>query len=439
MGKIAVYRLEVMAPDDRARIMERSLSAIFDADLNASVRQIVEDVRAHGDEAVCRALARFDGVECRPEQLRVREDEFAAARAAVSDAVVAGIRQGIANIRAFNERVLRDASWREEIAPGLEVGEQARPIDAAGLFVPSGKGSFPSVLMQIGTPAVVAGVARIVVVVPPVRGRGLEVDPAVLVVAEELGLSDVFRVNGPAGIAAVAFGTETIPRVSRVVGPGSPAVTAAQIQVQAYGCSTVMLFGPSESLSIADDSADPAVLAADYLNEAEHGLDSAAILLTDSEELLGAVEQEVERQLAELPDWRREFAEAAISRFGGAILVRDLEEAVTFANEYAPEHALIATRDPEAVATRLDHAGEILLGNTPFAAANFAIGVPATLPTGGFARVSSGVTARTFVKTSSVARTSLEALAGMAPGIVALAEHEGFPAHAAAMRIRGLG
>ena len=439
MGKIAVYRLEAMAPDDRARIMERSLSAIFDADLNASVREIVEDVRAHGDEAVCRALARFDGVECRPEQLRVGEDEFAAARAAVSDAVVAGIRQGIANIRAFNKRVLRDASWREEIAPGLEVGEQARPIDAAGLFVPSGKGSFPSVLMQIGTPAVVAGVPRIVVVVPPVRGRGLEVDPAVLVVAEELGLSDVFRVNGPAGIAAVALGTETIPRVSRVVGPGSPAVTAAQIQVQAYGCSTVMLFGPSESLSIADDSADPAVLAADYLNEAEHGLDSAAILLTDSEELLGAVEQEVERQLAELPDWRREFAEAAMSRFGGAILVRDLEEAVAFANEYAPEHALIATRDPEAVATRLDHAGEILLGNTPFAAANFAIGVPATLPTGGFARVSSGVTARTFVKTSSVARTSLEALAGMAPGIVALAEHEGFPAHAAAMRIRGLG
>lgn len=438
MAKLAIYRLETMSAEDRARILARATTAVFDEELNRGVREIVEDVRLHGDEAISRALARFDGVECPPGRLQVAEEEFAAARADVSDAVVAGIRQGIANIRAFNERLLRDASWREEIAPGLVVGEQAGPIDAAGLFVPSGKGSFPSVLMQIGTPAHVAGVPQIAVVVPPARGRGIEVDPAVLVVADELGLRDVFRVNGPAGIAAVAFGTETIPRVSRVVGPGSPAVAAAQIQVQAYGCSTVMLFGPSESVTIADGSVDPSVLAADVLNEAEHGFDSAALLLTDSAELLEQVEDEVERQLAALPDWRREFAEAAVSRFGGAVLVRDLREAVEFANEYAPEHLLVATRDPEAFLPELRHAGEILLGDTPFAAANFAIGVPATLPTGGFARVSSGVTARTFLKTSSVARTSREALARMAPGIVALAEHEGFPAHAAAIRIRGL-
>jgi histidinol dehydrogenase len=436
---MAVYRLERMNERDRERIMARATAMIFDSALNDSVREIVDDVRAHGDEAVCRALELYDGVECRPEGLRVSEEEVARARTAISADVVAGIRQGITNIRAFNERVLRGASWREEIGPGLEVGEQARPIASAGLFVPSGKGSFPSVLMQIGTPAVVAGVPRLAVVAPPARGGGFEVDPAVLVVADELGFSDVFRVNGPAGIAALAFGTETIPKVGRVVGPGSPAVTAAQVQVQAYGCSTVMLFGPSESLTIADGSADPRLLAADLLNEAEHGLDSAAILVTDAEDLVEAVQVEIARQLDGLPEWRRAFAVSAISQFGGAILVRNLDEAVAFANDYAPEHLLVATREPEPLAARLEHAGEILLADTPFAAANFALGVPATLPTGGFARTSSGVTARTFTKTSSVARTSREALARLAPGIIALAEHEGFPAHAAAIRIRGLG
>ena len=436
---MAVYRLEQMNECDRERIMARATAAIFDSALNDSVREIVEDVRAHGDEAVCRALERYDGVECRPEGLRVSEEEVARARAAISADVVAGIRQGITNIRAFNERVLRGASWREEIGPGLEVGEQARPIASAGLFVPSGKGSFPSVLMQIGTPAVVAGVPRVAVVAPPARGGGRSVDAAVLVVADELGFSDVFRVNGPAGIAALAFGTETIPKVGRVVGPGSPAVTAAQVQVQAYGCSTVMLFGPSESLTIADGSADPRLLAADLLNEAEHGLDSAAILVTDAEDLVEAVQVEIARQLDGLPELRRAFAVSSLSQFGGAILVRNLDEAVAFANDYAPEHLLVATREPEPLAARLEHAGEILLADTPFAAANFALGVPATLPTGGFARTSSGVTARTFTKTSSVARTSREALARLAPGIIALAEHEGFPAHAAAIRIRGLG
>jgi histidinol dehydrogenase len=439
MSRLAVYRLRDMPPEDRRRIMERSTAEIFEDGLNRSVREIVDDVRVHGDAGVVRALARFDGVDCPPERLRVGEDELEAARAEVSPAILRAIREGIANVRAFNERVLAGASWAEELEPGLLVGEQSRPIDSAGLFVPSGKGSFPSVLMQIGTPAVVAGVPAVAVVVPPSAGRGIGVDPAVLAVAGELGLRDVFRANGPAGIAACAFGTETFPRVRRIVGPGSPAVTAAQIQVQAHGCSTVMLFGPSESLVIADDSADPAIVAADVLNEAEHGADSAALLVTPSEALLEAVQLEVERQLEALPAWRREYAAAAISRFGGAVLVRDLDEACAFADEYAPEHLQLQTREPEALLAKLDHAGEILLGPTPFSAANYVLGIPATLPTGGYARVASGVNARTFVKTSSVGRTSPEALARLAPSILALAEHEGFPAHANAIRIRGLG
>jgi histidinol dehydrogenase len=418
-------------------MLARATAEIFDEGLAESVHEILLDVRENGDAALLRALERFDGVECPPDRIRISAEEFEAARAAIDGRVVEAIRTAIENVRSFNERVLEGVTWTQEIAPGITAGEQGRPVDSAGLFVPSGKGSFPSVLVQIGTPAVVAGVPRIAAVVPPVAGRGLEVDSAVLVVAGELGLTDVFRANGPAGIAALAFGTETIPRVGRVVGPGSPAVTSAQVQVQAFGCATVMLFGPSESLVIADEAADPVLVAADVLNEAEHGLDSAALLVTPSRALVERVEHEIERQLATLPEPRRSYAAAAVSDFGGVLLVDDLDEACAFANEYAPEHLQVATRDPETLLPKLDHAGEILLGQIPFAAANYVLGVPATLPTGRFARQSSGVTARTFLKTSSIAGASPEALRRLAPAIVALADHEGFPAHAASIHVRG--
>jgi histidinol dehydrogenase len=438
VGALAVRRLGDLTPAARRRLLARATTAIFDDTLVMGIREIVEDVQAAGDEAVVRALRRFDGVQCPPGRLRVAAEEVEAARHAVDEELLAAIRTGIARARAFNERVLEGTSWRAELEPGIVVGEQAGPVDSAGLFVPSGKGSFPSVLIQMGVPAVVAGVPRIVVIVPPGAGRGLEVDPAVLVVASELGLEHIYRVNGPAGIAALALGTETIPRVRLVVGPGSPAVTAAHVQVQALGCATVMLFGPSESLVIADESADPVLLAADLLNEAEHGADSAALLVTASAALVERVEREIERQLDLLPEPRRSYAASAISDHGGALLVDDLDAACAFANEYAPEHLQLAVEAPDAVLDRIEHAGEILLGQTPFALANYVLGVPATLPTGGFARVSSGVTARTFTKASSIGLASPEALRRLAPAVLALADHEGFPAHAAAIRARGL-
>jgi histidinol dehydrogenase len=435
MGHLSVRRLPSLGEKERARILARGVALAFEEGLRAEVAEIVSAVRAGGDAALSEALARFDGVRCPPERLRVGASEFAAARKSLPAALVDAIRAGIANIRAYNERVLAHASWRAEIAPGVEAGEQAGPIDSAALFVPSGRGSFPSVLMQIGTPAVVAGVRDLVVLVPPDPNSG-DVDPAVLFVAAELGIDRVVRVNGPAGIAAAAFGTETVPRVGRVVGPGSPAVVAAQIAVQVYGCSTVMIFGASESVIMADDSADPRLVAADLLNEAEHGLDSAALLVTASEALVAAVSTEIEGQLAQLPEARRRFAASAISGFGGAFLAADLDEAVDFVNDYAPEHLQLAVREPDALAGRIEHAGEILLGNIPFSAANYVLGVPATLPTGRFARVSSAVTSRTFTKTSSLVRVAPEALTRLAPAILALAEHEGFPAHAAAIRER---
>jgi histidinol dehydrogenase len=434
MKPFPVYRNDELAGAAREELMARSSAAVFDRALNESVSEILADVREHGDEALLRALEQHDGVRCTAGELRVGADEIEAAHGAIPEAVADAIRIGIQNIRRYNERILEEASWRAELEAGLVVGEQARPIASAGLFVPSGKGSFPSVLMHLGTPAVVAGVSEVVVVVPP-RPGSLEVDPAVLFVAGELGLEQVFRSNGPAGIAALAFGTETIPRVTRVVGPGSPAVVAAQVQVQLAGCATILLFGPSESLIVADENADPILLAADFLTEAEHGPDSACLLVTPSEGLVDRVGDEVTRALRELPQPRRDWAGQALAR-GGVILVSDLDEAVDFANEYAPEHLQLAVRAPESLAESVEHAGEILLGQVPFAAANYLLGIPNTLPTGGFARVSSGVTVRAFLKASSVALAQEPALGRLLHASAALAEHEGFAAHSRALQLR---
>ena len=426
-----------LSREDRQAAVTRGLDKIFDPRLRQDICALLEDVRLNGDAAVARALKKYDGCDVDPGRLRVSEEEFARARATIPAELLAAIRDGIDHVRRFNEQVVARGDWSFESEPGLTVGEKITPIASAGLFVPSGKASYPSVMVQLGTPAVVAGVPRIAVVVPPVPGSSGVVDPAGLVVAEELGIRDVFRANGPAGIAALAFGTETVPKVRKVVGPGSPAVTCAQVEVQRYGTVTTMLLGPSESLVIADDSADPRFLAADLLNEAEHGPDSSSWLVTDSEALISAAQVEVARQLAELPEPRRSYAALALGTNGGAILVDDMEQAAEVANAYAPEHMQIAARDEEAVLALLTDAGEILVGQwTPVSAANFIIGCPASLPTSGFAKVSGGITAEAFRKRTAVARADERALARMRGSITAFTQHEGFPAHEAAVSIR---
>ncbi|MEZ5249077.1 MAG: histidinol dehydrogenase [Ilumatobacteraceae bacterium] len=318
-------------------------------------------------------------------------------------------------------------------------GREDRPITSAGLFVPSGKASYPSVAYQLAVPAVVAGVPQVALVVPPVPGGSGEVDPAVLAVCRKLGIDQVFRVNGPAGVAALGFGTESIPKVRKVVGPGSPAVVCAQVEMQRHGLATMMLLGPTESVVVADDSADPDLLAADLLIEAEHGTDSAVVLVTPSETLADAVDAALARRLADLPAVRADAARASLGRNGGCVFVDDLAEAAAVANAYAPEHLQLAVTDHavESTLELLVDAGEILIGqHTPFSAANFVIGCPASLPTSGFAQVSSGITAEAFLKRTAVARADERALRRMAGSVVALADHEGFPAHAAAIRTR---
>ena len=427
-----------MSDDDRRALCARGLDAIFDADLKAAIGRIIDDVREHGDEAVCRALREFDGVTLEPHQLRATDDEIEAAT--VSPDVDAAIDDAISHLRAFNEQVMaRAADWSFESEPGLTVGEKVTPISSAGLFVPSGKASYPSVAYQLGVPATVAGVPTIAMIVPPMPGGSGDIDPAVLVVCRKLGISEVFRVNGPAGVAALGFGTESIPQVRKIVGPGSSPVACAQVEMQRYGVATMMILGPTESLVIADDSADPRLAAADLLNEAEHGTDSAVVLVTPSKALADAIDRELEIQLTDLPTVRADAARSALGVNGGCVLTSDLHEAAAVANQWAPEHLQLAV-DPAVEAGVLDllvNAGEILVGqHTLFSAGNFVIGCPASLPTGGFAHVSSGVTADTFLKRTAVARADERARRRMTPTILAMSDHEGFSAHGNAARIR---
>ena len=415
VGAVTVMRRQVwndMNVEARDALMRRGIDDIFDPALRRSIGELIDDVRERGDVAVSDALGRFDGIDVSPDGLRVTADEFE--QASVSDDVDAAIDDAIAHLRTFNEAQMEQAhDWSVESEPGLTVGEKITPITSAGLFTPSGKASYPSVAYQLAVPAVVAGVPSISLVVPPVPGGTGQVDPAVLVVCRKLGIADVFRVNGPAGIAALGFGTDTIPRVRKVVGPGSPAVTIAQVEMQRHGVATMMLLGPTESLVIADDSADPDLLAADLLIEAEHGTDSTVVLLTDSSTLADAVDAALDRQLAGLAEVRATAARTSLGPNGGCVLVDSLDVAVGIANEFAPEHlqVVVAETSVDTVVDGLVNAGEILVGqHTPFSAANFVIGCPASLPTSGFAHVSSGITADTFLKRTAVARADATAL-----------------------------
>jgi histidinol dehydrogenase len=427
-----------MPESGRSQLCSRGLEAIFDNDLKVAIGRIIDDVREHGDEAVCRALRDFDRVSLEPHQLRATPDEIESAR--VAPEVDAAIDDAIAHLRAFNEQLMARAhDWSFQSEPGLTVGEKVTPISSAGLFVPSGKASYPSVAYQLGVPAVVAGVPELALVVPPLPDGSGRIDPAVLVVCRKLGIANVFRVNGPAGVAALGFGTASIPQVRKIVGPGSPPVACAQVEMQRYGVATMMILGPTESLVIADHTANPRYAAADLLNEAEHGTDSAVLLVTTSAEWADAVDLELETQLAELPAARAEAARAALGTNGGCVLVSHLTAAAEVANRWAPEHLQLAVA-PEAEAEVLDllvNAGEILVGqHTLFSGGNFVIGCPASLPTGGFAHVSSGITADAFLKRTAVARADAAALARMTPSIVAMSRHEGFPAHERAATIR---
>lgn len=425
--------------EERERVLTRGGHAGLiggDEGFRAAIGSIIERVRHEGDKALVDLLRQHDHVEVSADRLKIDATEVSEARGRVSGDLLDAIRTSIRQSRSFNERVRDHASWLTE-SGGVTWGQTAAPIPNVGLFVPTGKGSYPSVAIQVATPAIVAGVGRIAVMIPPLPEGDGSVDPATLVVLDELGIEEIYRSNGPAGIGALALGTESIRKVDKIVGPGSPGITLAQMIVQQFGTVVEVGFGPSDSAIIADDSADPELLAADLLNEAEHGPDSSAILIGTDRLILDRARAHIDTQLQVLPEPRRGYATTAIANNGGLIQATDTEQAVAIVNEYAPEHLQLAVAAPEQFLDQVRHAGTVLLGQwTTFAMSNFATGTPATLPTTGFAKVSSGVTADTYLTRTAVAGINEAEFWRLAPTVEALASHEGFPAHVATVTVR---
>ncbi|MFQ3568781.1 MAG: histidinol dehydrogenase, partial [Aggregatilineales bacterium] len=375
-------------------------------DLFPLAQEVIDHVRAEGDAAVVQYARRFDSEVFTASMLKAAPQDFEAARKALAPEVIAAIELAHKNILHFHQEQMPEQMWFKEVSPGVLAGEKITPIASVGLYVPRGKGAFPSVMLMLATPAVVAGVKRVVVVTPP-RPDG-KADDASLVAAQIAGVHDVYVVGGMQAIAALAYGTETIPKVDKVIGPGSSYVSAAKRLL--YGTFDVGLpAGPSESIILADETANPYLAALDLLVEAEHGPDSAAILVTHSPQVAEAVHNHLPSLISELPTWRQDFVKNVLANYGGIMLTDSLADSIDFVNEYAPEHLELLVKEPFVVLNKIHNAGEILLGEmTPIPTANYALGLNAILPTGGFARTFSSVSVWDFLKRTGVGYLSRE-------------------------------
>jgi histidinol dehydrogenase len=397
----------------------------------ATVREVLQAVKRQGDKAVLHYTAEFDNQTLKPEELRVTGSELDAAYQQVSKDLLQAIRLASSQIEAFHrQRVPK--SWVHFGDDEVVLGKRYTPVDRAGLYVPGGRASYPSTVLMNAIPAKVAGVPRVVMVTPP--GAGKAINPAVLVAAQEAGVQEIYRVGGAQAIAALAYGTETIPKVNVITGPGNIYVTLAKKLV--YGTVGIdSLAGPSEVLVIADETANPAHVAADLLAQAEHDPMAAAILLTTDAGLAKKVQLAVDRQLVDHP--RRIDTEKAIAHYGLIVVVESLEAAAELSNEFAPEHLELEVKDPWALMSLIRHAGAIFLGySTPEAVGDYLAGPNHTLPTSGAARYASALGVDTFLKHSSIIQYSHTALQNVASAIDVLANVEGLPSHADSVRRR---
>ena len=411
-----------------ARLAARSVA--FDAELLAQVSEILDDVRRLGDGALIEYTRRFDGVELEAAGMRVSEATLRDSAAQVDKEVLAALRVAIKNVRVFHERQL-EKSWEISALDGVRLGQRITPLERVGLYVPGGTAAYPSSIVMNVVPAQVARVERIVVTTPP---RTLAENPAIAAALLELNVNEIYSIGGAQAIAALAFGTETIPRVDKITGPGNKYVAAAKkLLFGVVGIDAIA--GPSEIVIIADGTARPEFVAADLLAQAEHGEDASAVLITTDERLAERVSAEVVRQAESLP--RRTIVASSLRDYGAIVVVDSLEDACEIVNQLAPEHVEVITSDDEALAAWIKHAGAIFFGAyTPEAVGDYLAGPNHVLPTGRTARFSSALGVYDFVKRTSTLRYSAGAFNSVADSISVLAQCEGLAAHARSARIR---
>lgn len=418
--------------EEKRFVLKRSESDI--TEIMKTAREVSDDVRKNGDEAVLRYTEKFDRVKLTADTIKVTREEIDAGYARLDSKTKEAIAYAANNIRTFHAKQLPEEMWFTEVDKGLMVGEKATPIVDVCLYVPRGKGSFPSVLLMLALPAVVAGVEKIVVTTPPNEQGG--VDDAILGAAKICGITEIYKCGGIQAVAAVAYGTQTIPKCHKIIGPGNTYVTAAK-RVLANYIDVGTPAGPSEAIILADEKADPKKVALDWMIEAEHGPDSAALLVTHSKELIDEAVKIVEVQLEKISDKRREFINTNFNTYGGAILTESLEQSIEFVNEYAPEHMEVMTQKPFDILPMIKNAGEILLGDyTPITLCNFLLGPNAILPTGGNAKTVSSVSVFDFIKRSSVGYATKAGFENVRDYASIIARTEGFDTHALAVEER---
>ncbi len=412
---------------DWKEVLKRS--ALHTEDIRQAVTGIIDRIRQEGDRAVFACEEQFDKVKL--DSLKVSEAEFEEAEKAVSTELKEAIVQAAANIRTFHA-AQRFESKKVETVPGVTCWQKAVPIEKVGLYVPGGTAPLFSTVLMLATPAQIAGCKEIVLCSPP--GKEGKIHPAILYAARIAGVKKVFKAGGVQAIAAMAYGTESIPKVYKIFGPGNQYVTVAKQQVSLRDVAIDMPAGPSEVAVLADETANPVYVASDLLSQAEHGADSQAILITTSEALLEKVQSEVERQLAVLP--RKALTEQSL-KSSKLILVKDMDEAIDMVNEYAPEHLIIETRDYVETGERIINAGSVFLGPyAPESAGDYASGTNHTLPTNGYAKAYSGVSLDSFIRKITFQEITQEGIRRLGPTIQTLAANEHLDAHKNAVTVR---
>jgi histidinol dehydrogenase len=401
-----------------------------DEKLWIAVKAIVGDVAAHGDTALFAYTEKFDGYRLSAADVKVSEEEIQAAAAQVATEDFAALKLAAERIERFHEKQLVE-SWSYSEEAGIELGQQIRPLDRVGIYAPGGLAFYPSTVLMAAIPAKVAGVRDIILVTPTKGGR---IHPLIAAAVNLCGIKSVFKVGGAQAVAALAYGTESIPRVDKIVGPGNAYVTAAKQMV--FGRTAIdMIAGPSEVIIICDGKTDPAFVAADMLAQAEHDALAAAILLTSDEAFARQVAAEIDRQLKDFP--RSAIAGNALKDFGGIFVTADLAEAVAIANDMAPEHLELMVENPRQLLTGIRNAGAVMLGyNTPAAIGDYLAGPNHILPTDGTSRFSSPLGVYDFLKRTSILSFSREALEIYGPQTVRLAEIEGLTGHGKSITTR---
>ena len=394
---------------------------------NQQVVDILRNVINGGDRAVAEYTQKFDAVELKPEQFRVRQDELDRANQEIDQDILLCLREAVENVRAYQKDILIDTY---QVPRGIRY----TPIRRVGVCVPGASAPLPSTVIMTAVPAQVAGVREIAVVSPP-RHNG-SIHPVILAVCCELGITEVYRIGGAQAVAALAAGTETIAKVDKIVGPGNKWVQAAKKQVSSDYCGIDSIAGPSEVLIIANEQANPAWIAADMLSQAEHAADSSAIVITDSQTLAEDVLKELKQQVAELP--RTKAAKESLKKFSAIVVVEDMEQAIKMADDFASEHLEVLCGDQSRpIADRITNAGAIFIGSySPVAVGDYWAGPSHTLPTGTRAKFASALTSNDFLKSISIIEYDQEMLAASADDIIRLAQVEGLDAHARSIRIR---